>query len=377
MEAVFQILMLVLFLFGGIYVILITLFTIGWFRLKNFDENSVEPFVSVIIPARNEVSNIEKLLKDLKKQSVSNTEFEILIIDDHSEDETRSIVQNFAKQNPNLKIRILENSKEGKKEAIKTGIRKAKGDIILSTDADCRLKQNWISLMRNPFIDPAIKMVSAPVVYTNEKSFLAKIQSLDFLSLIVSAAGAIGIKLPFMCNGANLAFRKSTFEELNAFEENQQFASGDDVFLLHKIKKKYGAKSITFMKDRNAIIETVPVKSFKFLLRQRKRWASKSKGYKDLFTLFLAFIVAAFSFMLIVSAFISILNYYFSIYFGIALSLKILVDFVLLKSAANFFKRKSLLWIYLPVQLLYPFYTMLITLLAIFTKNEWKGRAIN
>ena len=377
MELFYQISIFVLFLFGGIYSLLIILFTIGWFQLKGVKKTDFKAKVSVILPARNEAENIGALLNDLKNQSISKDEFEALIIDDHSDDNTRSVVLDFIGKNPQLGVQLLESKNYGKKEAIKFGIDKAKGDIILSIDADCRVGDQWIENMRNPFARPNIMMVSGPVTFFKEKSIFDKIQSLDFLSLVASGAGAIGIKLPFICNGANLAFRKSAFTDVNGFEGNSQLASGDDVFLLHKIKKEYGSSSILFLKEKNAIVETAPVQNLKTLLQQRKRWASKSKAYKDFFTLFTAMAVAGYSFMLIVFLILSVIITQFLPYFLIALGVKIIIDFTLLMSASSFFKRKYLLWIYFPMQLIYPLYTAMLTVLALFTKNEWKGRGIN
>jgi len=156
-----------------------------------------------------------------------------------------------------------------------------------------------------------------------------------------------------------------------------QFASGDDVFLLHKIKKHYGSEAICFLKDRNAIVETASSNTLKSFLQQRKRWASKSRAYKDIFTLFTSITVAGFSLVLILLLVLSFYNNRFLTFFVMGLMLKIKIDFALLMATSWFLHKRYLMWYYLPVQLIYPIYTILISLLAFFTKNEWKGREIN
>ncbi len=368
--------MLLLILFGGAYSVLIILFTIGWFRLKKGKLSNYTEKVSVLIAVRNEAQSIGFLLDDLKNQSVSADEFEVLIIDDHSDDASATVISAFCNQFPELPFHLIKNIKKGKKEAIELGISRADGKIILCVDADCRLGSEWISSIRAAFENSEVQMISGPVIFFKENSVFKNIQSLEFLSLIASGAGAIGMKIPFMCNGANLAFRKTAFAEVNGYEGNAQFASGDDIFLLHKIKKHYGSKAICFLKDRNAIVETASSDTFKSFLQQRKRWASKSRAYKDVFTLFTSFTVAGFSLMLILLALFSFFDADFITVLLTGICFKMIVDFTLLMAVAIFFRRKKLMGFYVLVQLIYPIYTALISLLAFFTKNEWKGRKI-
>lgn len=377
MELYYYILIVLFIFFGGCYSVLIILFTIGWFRLKNKKYPNFNAKVSVVIPIRNEAQTIGFLLDDLKNQSISNTKFEVFIIDDFSQDKSVDIVTEFCNQNSELPFQVLRNLKNGKKEAISLGINHSKGEIILCVDADCRLGSEWISSIRSPFRNSKIQLISGPLTFFKEDSFFKYVQSIEFLSLIASGAGAIGMKTPFMCNGANLAFRKSAFTNVNGYEGNSQFASGDDVFLLHKIKKYYGSKAIGFIKDSNAVVETASNETFKSFLQQRKRWASKSRAYKDNFTIFTSISVAGFSLMLIVFLLLSIFNIRFFSVFFIGLLLKIKIDFALLAAASWFLNKKYLMWYYIPVQLVYPIYTAMVFLLAFFTKNEWKGRKVN
>jgi cellulose synthase/poly-beta-1,6-N-acetylglucosamine synthase-like glycosyltransferase len=366
-----------LILFGGLYFILIFLFTIGWFRIKK-SKSSIDSSImaSIIIAMRNEEASILFLLEDLKNQSYPFNKFEILIVDDHSKDMSFELVFNFRKSNPNIPIKLLTAKGCGKKEAIKQAVYNSIGDVIITTDADCRIKSNWIASILAAFDNPKTQFVSGPVNYHKEKTLFEKIQSIEFLSLIASGAGAIGIKLPLMCNGANLAFKKNVFIEINGFEGNSKLASGDDVFLLHKIKKVYGASAIRFLKSRDAIVYTEALKVFNNLLRQRKRWVSKSTAYKDGFTITTGIVVALFNSLIIFSLFCGIINFRFLELVVYSIIFKVIIDFVLMFSVGSFLQRKSLMWIYLPIQLIYPVYTSLITFLAFFTKNEWKCRKI-
>lgn len=376
METILYILTFLLAVFGGSYILLLILFTIGWFCLKQNDLTDFTGKVSVIIPVRNEAQCIGLLLSDLEQQNISHEDFEVLVIDDHSEDLTVKVISDFGEQHSKLNLRLFTNSNEGKKEAITLGVLQAKAEIILCTDADCRVNQYWIQSVKKIFGKPHIQMVSAPVCFFKGNSIFQKIQSLEFLSLIGSAAGAIGIKFPFMCNGANLAFRKEAFLKVEGFKDNINLSSGDDVFLLHKIKKHFGSLAIGFIKDKKAIVQTVSPNNFTFFIKQRKRWASKSKKYKDLFAILVAFTVFGFNIILVTLVFFSVFSKKALLIFLMGLGIKIIIDFTLLMDICFFVQRRKLMWYYIPIQIIYPIYISIVSVLVFFAKNDWKGRKI-
>ena len=234
----------------------------GWHNLDPF-ESDISHKVSVVIALRNEEENIPFLLEDLSKQDYSSDSLEFILVDDFSNDNSYALLKQSS-----LPLKVLRSKEEGKKAAISCGVAVAQYDIILTTDADCRLSSNWVRQMLAPFSDDSIHLVTGPVSYTNLNTLFDKFQAIEFMSLIGSGAGAIGINKAFMCNGANMAFRKSIFKDTKG-----HIASGDDVFLLHHVKKS-GAK-IVFVKQQSAIVFTSPKESLKAFFNQRKRWAAK------------------------------------------------------------------------------------------------------
>ena len=248
----------------------------------------------------------------------------------------------------------------------------AEGEIILATDTDCSFSPTWVQTMAFYFEDSSIKLVSGPVEFHKQKGVFQSLQALEFASLIGSGAGAIGIDSAIFCNGANMAYRKDVFLQVNNFESDT-VASGDDVFLLHSVKAKY-AKAIAFAKDENAIVITKGTQSIKTFINQRKRWTAKSSAYKDFASIYVSYLVL---FVNLAIVFLFTMQFFFQQYFELLILFfiaKFIADLFLLYPVLRFFKRTDLIkWIF-PFELFYSFYIVLIVILS-FTKSfEWKGR---
>ena len=214
-------------------------------------------------------------------------------------------------------------------------------------------------------------MVFGPVAYFFRSGFFNAFQSVEFLGLVASGAGAALAGHPFICNGANLAYRKEAFHAVGGFKGNEQFISGDDVFLLHKIKRSYGRKAIVFNKDEKAIVRTYPAKGLKRFLSQRVRWASKSKAYRDLLSLAAAITVFSYSFTAILSFLAGFFNPWF---FGITGGLiiwKLIADFPLMMGITRFTGQAGLMKWYLPFQLFYPLYVLVAGVMSFFNRSKW------
>ena len=230
-------------LFGILYFTIIFSYTTGWFKIKNFTltNDDIKTIISVIIPARNEENNILNLLSDLKKQNYPAGLYEVIIIDDHSTDKTYKRVLKFIKDNDNQVVKIIrleagQLTDTYKKNAITKGIEISKGDLIVTTDADCRFGPDWLKTIAGYYEAKRCKMIIGPVAYHNETTFFEKLQSLEFLSLVAVSAGASAIGKPIMSNGANLAYEKEAFKIAGGFSKDR-FSSGDDVFLMMKFRK--------------------------------------------------------------------------------------------------------------------------------------------
>lgn len=374
----FPYLLRVVELLALLYAFLILAYTIGWYRLKNriLAFEPVPEKVSVLIAARNEEKNISALLHDLIQQDYPKQFLEVIIADDHSEDKTVEIVEKFIAEKALFPIHLIKASAFGKKSALREAAKIAAGEFFLFTDADCRVGNNWIRTISNHFNSPEINLVLGPVRMENDGQLFGKLQSLEFLSLIASTAGSCGIAYPAMANGANLAVRRSVFEEVIDYQGGKKHASGDDVFLLFSILKKYGSSAIGFALFEEAIVSTKALNGLKELIRQRLRWVSKSKSYAQKAVIIPAMIVFLFNLALLLLFALSFFYPFLFVIFGMFSLLKFMIDFPLLRSAANFMQRREWIRLAFPFEFVYPFYIVFTAVAGNLMPVKWKGRKI-
>jgi biofilm PGA synthesis N-glycosyltransferase PgaC len=243
----------------GFYFVLLVILRIGWTKavaLKETQSREKPLFISVVVAMRNEECNIESLLHDLFHQNYLPSDFEIIIVDDHSTDESVHRAQAINTLQ-NLSIIFLNEESKGKKAALTHGINLAKGDIIVTTDADCSLHPNWLANINSKFQDNKINMAAGMVTIANEENFFSRWQQMEFASVMGTGISAFGWSKPLMCNGANLAFRKRIFEEVKGYEGNEHIASGDDEFLMRKIMTQYPG-SVYLLSSPETIVITKP-----------------------------------------------------------------------------------------------------------------------
>ncbi len=355
-----------------IYGVLISGYLIGWIRLKQYKFNSLKKNipVSIVVACRNEENNIQYLLKSLHKQKYPKELIQILLINDHSDDQTRNIISDYIKDKSNFNLLDLPKTQTGKKAALMFGIQNSRYETIITTDADCHMDSNWLDSMCTYYYHHKPVLLSGPVEITKSKSLSSEFQSLEFASLIASGAGAIGIHKPIMCNGANLLFEKSLYLESN---KKHDFASGDDIFLM-LAAKKIAREKIHFLKSKDAIVYTKALKTFNEFINQRIRWVSKSKAYRDFDIIFTSFVVALVNVILSVNLIGAVFNQTLLIHFIILLSIKSIFDFIFLFIFLQFFHRKNLLWLFIPTQIIYPFYISISVFLGLVGKFRWKNR---
>jgi cellulose synthase/poly-beta-1,6-N-acetylglucosamine synthase-like glycosyltransferase len=388
---------LVISILVGLYALLILVLTSGYRRLPEFepDHSPAQHSFSIIIVFRNEVHNMDHLIGNLNNLDYPADKFEILLVDDESEDGSLERVQRLKAEYRNLDISIMESrsrldndhemkdtSAPGspKKAAIEKAVRKAKYDWILTTDADCSLKIEHLRAYDQFIRDHDPILVAGPVICTADNSFLKRFQLLDFISLQGSTMGSFGGReisswlRPFMCNGANLCYRKAAFSAVNGYEGTRHIASGDDVFLLEKMLSN-DASRVCFIKSRAATVETQPLDSWGQLVEQRKRWAAKTSSYSDRFGKIVGLLVLLANLSLITGFGLALGGLISWNVFGLLFLIKINVDFVLLYNTALFFEKQEALRSYLLSGLLYPFFTVFVALLAMNGNYQWKGRS--
>jgi len=213
-------------------------------------------------------------------------------------------------------------------------------------------------------------LIIGPVVIKSDKSLFSKLQKIEFASLVASGAGAAGVGMPIMCNGANLAFTKAAWLE-SSKDLHEDEISGDDVFLLLSIKKRKG--KIGFLKSAAAMVKTNSVNNLNDFTNQRKRWASKSKKYTDKHIIISALIVFVICVIEIVIFAISFLDYqYFKLFF-IVFGIKFLADYFFLDKISGFFKLENFRKDAFILSIVYPFYIVYSAASGVFEQNiKWK-----
>ena len=369
-------------IFCILYVVLMFFYLIGWYKLKTYKKNSSEytTKVSVIVPARNEQENIGNCLNDIAGQDFPRELFEIIVVDDNSTDltveRTKEFINRYTGINATL-IKLKDN--RGKKKAITKAIEQSEGDLIVTTDADCRMGSSWLSTIVSYYETKRPKMIVAPVCLHSPAragSFFEKLQTLEFIGLIGATGAAIEQKYPIMCNGANLAYEKSVFKTVQGFNHLNNVASGDDMHLMLKIKNSF-ADGIKFIKSEEAVVYTKPKTSLLEFIQQRKRWTSKALTYKDFTVIAVAIIVYVFNISIVISLVLmfflpSFIGRLFILIFGA----KCIIDFLFLFLTTSFFKRRSLMWLYLPGQIFNLCYVTFIGIIGNLGKYRWKGRMV-
>ena len=365
-----------------LYLFLIGCFVYGFDKVKSFYLENIpaKTKFSIIIPFRNEAENLPDLLKSIELLQYPKHLFEIIFVDDDSDDNSVTILKHFINSRPldcaqgnMLIIKSERHSNSPKKDALTTAIKKAKYDWIITTDADCILPKCWLGSFDEFIQKTNPKCIVAPVAYVKQKLFLHKFQLLDILSLQGATIGGFGINKPFLCNGANFAYQKALFKELNGFNGNTNIASGDDIFFLEKVLKSY-PKQLDYLKCEQAIVTTISQPTWKHLLSQRIRWAAKTSAYNNWFGKLAGLIVLLMNALIIIGLLLSVLsvfNYKIWLY---TLIIKLSIDFFLIYKSANFFNQKNILTSYFLCFLVYPFFSVYVAFISVFSNYKWKGR---
>jgi cellulose synthase/poly-beta-1,6-N-acetylglucosamine synthase-like glycosyltransferase len=329
------------------------------------------PMVSVIVPARNEAANIEACLQSILRQDYPTEKIEIIVIDDHSSDGTAQVVRQMMNQRLHL-IAQTGDSTYGKKAALEKGIQKAHGTLIVTTDADVIVPKGWLKEMAAARQEGA-KMILGPVRMSGPASLLTAWQGLDVCGTMLLTGAAVYQGRPLLANGANLAFSKTYFQELGAYAGNEKLASGDDIFLLQKAVKK-DVQSIRFLFTKSATVSTNAEGSWSHLFWQRLRWAGKTGAYRDPYLIVFQALVyfLCWGMLLLIP-----LLFYQPFLAGLVWLVKLLAEgFYLRFACREIGDHKWLAWLF-PVQLIHPFYIVLIGTLALLPLSfYWKGRRV-
>jgi biofilm PGA synthesis N-glycosyltransferase PgaC len=353
------------------YFVLLRWFTGKWPRRRQivgFDESV--PSVTLLVPLRNEMENLDSLALELKK--IHYPALDIILVDDQSEDGTYSVLKEMALKDS--RITVLPSPGIGKKTAIQFGVESATTELILCTDADCRIPESWVENMTAPFADPRIQMVCGPVITADQKSLFGGFQQIEWASVLLVTWFSFSEKKPLMCSGANLNYRKSAFEAVKGYAQDLHYLSGDDEFLLKKIVVQFGTESCVYLPYAQNLVFTKPQSKLSDLINQRVRWAGKWRAHRDWFHAFSAVvalliqIVWLTSVMLLGSGASGILVFS-AVWVGKILAERQSLGRVLVELGI----RPSLID-FAVASVLHPIYVLLVALATFRGKFVWKGR---
>lgn len=370
----------VLYIIILVYCLSITALIYGFKKVNSFDFIGQKPKTkfSIIVPFRNEAESLPNLLDSFSKLNYPIDLFEVILVDDDSEEviSVQCSDPSDSEQAKQFSIQIINNirvSNSPKKDAISTAMQTAKNDWIITTDADCVVNENWLMTLDNYIqLNLEVSMIAGAVTYECGNSFLHHFQQLDLASLQGATIGSFGLGKGFMCNGANFAYTKSFFQELNAFDGNDGIASGDDVFLLQKAIAKSPEK-VHYLKSKDTIVITKPLDEWKMLFYQRVRWASKTGSYQSKFGMGLGLIVFGGNLVWVLGIGYWVLGFIWLQNIVLLFLLKFLVDAVLIYKSNCFLTKDRMRYLIL-TSLFYPFFSVSVALYSIFGKYEWKGR---
>lgn len=378
-----NLLIIVATFFISLYVLLIYRYTFLFQRLKVFRPKKIPAVTSfsIVIPARNEEQNIGNCIQSILDNDYPKHLYEIIVVDDYSTDATAAMVEDFARQHSNIRLiklhEILQHQQLNsyKKKAIETAIGFATHEWIITTDADCTVPKNWLHhydayLQKNP-----VYFVGAPVVFHSENTVLSVFQQLDFLTLQGITAASVSAGFHSMCNGANLAYKKSVFYEVGGFKGIDNIASGDDMLLMHKIKQRFSNK-IGYLFSKGAVVHTKAMPTWKAFLNQRIRWASKSTHYTDKKVFAVLLLVYMVNLLMLVMPFCSFSSFKIFKYWVLFMVIKSSIECIFLFYVTSFFKKRKLLGWFFFMQPLHILYTVVAGLLGKAGAYTWKGRSV-
>ena len=378
---------------GVVYALVIGSFAVGFQRVLRQPTARRDPdlpFVTVVVPARDEAVHIGPCLDAILANDYPADRYEVIVADDLSEDDTATRVrERIAKVEANIpaglgddappRLRLvqmpenMDRTRAHKKRALEKAIGEARGTIILSTDADCRVPPRWIRTMAGAFRDRTA-LVSGPVLYPTGRAS-ENVLALEFLGLVAIGAGAIGIDRPTLCNGANVAYRKRVFDALGGFSGIDHLTSGDDELLMQKIAYETDHE-VRFCASPDAVVLTEAPRSASAFFEQRRRWASKGAHYPQAWLV--AMIVAIYVFYAALLGGVLALPFVPGLALPLlaALALKTVPEAALLGPAARHVGRGRLMAYFLPAQMLQIPYVVAIGAAGALGGYEWKGRRI-
>jgi cellulose synthase/poly-beta-1,6-N-acetylglucosamine synthase-like glycosyltransferase len=249
------------------------------FIRKKKNADTVQQAVSVVICARNEYYYLERNLPHILEQDYPD--FEVVLVNDDSDDDTKDLLNDFSRKYSHLTVINVQKSNnffKGKKFPLALGIKSAKNDLILLTDADCQpLDKNWINRMQQQFAKPNVMIILGYGGYSAAKGFLNKLIQFDTLMIALQYFSFARIGIPYMGVGRNMAYRKSFFLEKKGFMNHYHISSGDDDLFVNQNASRKNTR-IEFAMDSHTVSEPKP--DMEQWMYQKRRHAKTGRFYK-------------------------------------------------------------------------------------------------
>ena len=359
---------------GVVYFVFLAAVSFGLRKVTSSEPQSLEPpypFVSVIVPARNESELIGDCLDALSESTYPESRFEVIVVDDHSTDDTSTMVKKYltAKSSWTL-VSLNAQDPSGKSAALSKGIETASGDFILTTDSDCKVSPDWIMSTVAAFSTGA-SMVAGTVLYKGPRTIFARLQTLEFFGLVMVGAGCIGLKRPTICNSSNLAYRKEILDKYvpNGFDSD---SAADEKLI--QILDASSQEFAVFNSDHHSNVYARPVENISSFLRQRQRWAASTGAFASLPILIVASAIFLYFVLLVLTPALYLLDSATLPYITAGWILKVTGDAAVLLPATRHFENSNLLRWFVPAQLVHAPYVVAATLSAFTRKGQWKGR---
>lgn len=331
--------------------------------------NSSE-FLSLVIPFRNEENNLPTLLRCIAAQNLNPKYFEVLFVNDHSTDSSKEIIESFTKTNSKLYIKTIDQiiGEIGKKKAVQIGVKQAKGKYIIQTDADCHMPEVWLENIQNLIEILKPDLLLLPVNIQTNTSFLSHFDQIEFASQQAINFGLAKTGHAQFASAANMVYSKEAYFNANKIRKDQFISSGDDVFLLHAIKKNKG-KIITYLNSK-VLVQTKANDSLGSFLTQRKRWLSKNGAVPSISYKLTGLLFVSINILLLAHLLIN--TFLFIGLFFIKYSFEV----VLINRYQNQLGIRTNPFTFLINSALYPVYLILILFYTLTGTNTWKGRKV-
>ncbi len=333
--------------------------------------------ISIIVPARNEATNIKACIDSILLQAYQGP-YELIVINDHSTDSTLQIIQQY---NTEITVINLEEhiSNEPiiayKKKAISIAITQAKYPIIITTDADTTRGKHWLSTIASVVIKDTHKIYAAPVDYVLTNSWFNWFQCIDFATMQGATAAGLHYNTSSTCNGANLVFSKKVFAAVNGYAGVDHIASGDDVLFMHKVQQRYPFGA-TYIKHPAATVYTNATPTLATFIQQRIRWGGKSKHLADGKTKAALALIFIYNICLIIATILLFTGKMHWLPFMFFAGIKIGFESMLVHPMLTFFNKNKLRIAHILMQPLHVIYIVIAAVLSLFNTTSWKGRKI-